>query len=85
MSNRYDMGKLIARTRKELGYTQQQMAEKTGIHKTVLSRMENGHFTGALYMYECYIDAVGLEMELVPKQHKLPDWDDIEDLFSEDD
>ncbi|UTM60070.1 helix-turn-helix domain-containing protein [Photobacterium sp. CCB-ST2H9] len=84
MASRDTIGKAVAQARKTLGATQKQMAERTGIHKTTLSEIENGRFTGSLDIFERYLDAVGLQLEVIPKQHQLPDWDDIENLFDED-
>lgn len=85
MASRESIGKEAAKQRKALGYTQKQLAEKTGINKTTLSEIENGRFTGALDIFERYLDAVGLQLAVAPKQHQFPDWDEIEDLFREDD
>ncbi|GAB6260486.1 helix-turn-helix transcriptional regulator [Photobacterium sp. 53610] len=84
MASRDTIGKAVAQARKALGATQKQMAERTGIHKTTLSEIENGRFTGSLDIFERYLDAVDLQLEVIPKQHQLPDWDDIENLFDED-
>ncbi|CAM3825844.1 DNA-binding transcriptional repressor PuuR [Vibrio aerogenes CECT 7868] len=84
MASRVSMGKQVAYQRKQLGMTQQKMAEKTGIHKTTLSEIENGRFTGSLDIFERYLDAVGLELQVEVKRHKLPDWDEIEELFREE-
>ncbi|GKX36716.1 hypothetical protein SOASR014_04550 [Pectobacterium carotovorum subsp. carotovorum] len=84
MGNRLAIGKKIADTRKEMRKTQQQMADATGIFKTTLSKIENGRFTGSLDILERYLDSVGLQLTVAPKQHTLPRWDEIDDLFSED-
>lgn len=84
MANRESIGKDIAKQRKAQGFTQKQMADKTGINKTTLSEIENGRFTGSLDIFERYLDGVGLQLEVSTKQHKLPDWDEIKDLFGED-
>ena len=60
------------------------MSEVTGINKTTISEIENGRFTGSFDIIERLIDAVGLQFEITDKKHSLPDWDDIEDLFSQD-
>lgn len=78
------MGDAVSESRKALGYTQQRLAELTGINKTTISEIENGRFTGSFDIFERLIDAVGLQFDVIPKQHKLPDWDDIDSLFSED-
>lgn len=85
MATRQQIGKHIAQARKTLGHTQKQLAETTGIHKSTLSEIENGRFTGSLDIFERYLDAVGLELNVAPKQHQLPDWDALDNLFAEDD
>ena len=85
MTNRVTIGKNIAKARKALGETQQEISNRTGIHKTTLSEIENGRFTGSLDIFERYLDAVGLQLEVIEKRHKLPNWDEIDDLFAEDD
>ncbi|NLQ18007.1 helix-turn-helix transcriptional regulator [Marinomonas sp. M1K-6] len=85
MANREEIGEKICAARKALKKTQKQMAEQTGIHKSTLSLIENGRFTGSLDILERYLDAVGLTLEVAPKKHRLPQWDEIEALFAEDD
>lgn len=84
MASRQEMGDAVSESRKALGYTQQRLAELTGINKTTISEIENGRFTGSFDIFERLLDAVGLQFDVIPKQHKLPDWDDIDSLFSED-
>jgi transcriptional regulator with XRE-family HTH domain len=57
--------------------TQKQIAEQTGIHKSTLSLIENGHFSGSLDILQRYLDAVGLTLDVTPKKHRLPQWDAI--------
>jgi transcriptional regulator with XRE-family HTH domain len=85
MSSRVDIGKQISTSRKALGYTQQKLSEIAGINKTTISEIENGRFTGSFDIFERLLDAVDLQFEVTSKQHSLPDWDTIEDIFSEDD
>ncbi|MDQ2045917.1 helix-turn-helix domain-containing protein [Pseudoalteromonas sp. 20-92] len=85
MSSRADIGKKISTSRKALGYTQQKLSEIAGINKTTISEIENGRFTGSFDIFERLLDAVDLQFEVTSKQHSLPDWDTIEDIFSEDD
>lgn len=85
MANREEIGEKICAARKALKKTQKQIAEQTGIHKSTLSLIENGHFTGSLDILQRYLDAVGLTLDVTPKKHRLPQWDEIETLFAEDD
>lgn len=84
MSSRADIGKQISTSRKALGYKQQKLSEITGINKTTISEIENGRFMGSFDIFERLLDAVDLQFEVTSKQHSLPDWDTIEDIFSED-
>lgn len=84
MSSRADICKQISTSRKALGYKQQKLSEIAGINKTTISEIENGRFTDSFDIFERLLDAVDLQFEVTSKQHSLPDWDTIEDIFSED-
>ena len=83
MSSRADIGKQMSTSRKALGYKQQKLSEIAGINKTTISEIENGRFMGSFDIFERLLDAVDLQFEVTSKQHSLPDWDTIEDIFSE--
>lgn len=84
MTSRLEIGKKVRIERKALGYTQQKLSELTRINKTTISEIENGRFTGSFGIFEHVLAAVGLQFEVMPKKHTLPNWDEIEDMFSED-
>ena len=85
MASRGEIGKEIRLARKALGYTQKNLSEKTNINKTTISEIENGHFTGSFSIFECVLNAVGLQFEVDKKKYKFPQWDEIETMFAEDD
>ncbi len=85
MATREQIGKSIKARRKDKKLTQLELAKRTRINKTTISEIENGRFTGSFYIFERVIDALDLQFEVVNKTHVLPDWDEIEQLFSEDD
>ncbi|MCG6331364.1 helix-turn-helix domain-containing protein [Vibrio alginolyticus] len=85
MSTRYEIGKQVKQSRKAKRLTQVQLAKITRINKTTISEIENGRFTGSFDIFERLLDSVDLQFSVTPKTHSLPDWDDIEDLFKEDD
>ncbi|MGQ1513282.1 helix-turn-helix transcriptional regulator (plasmid) [Acinetobacter baumannii] len=68
-----------------LGYTQQKLSELIRINKTTISEIENGRFTGSFDIFEGVLDAVGLQFDVSPKRHLLPHWDEIEEIFAEED
>ncbi|MGE4260956.1 helix-turn-helix domain-containing protein [Shewanella sp.] len=85
MASRQTIGKTVSQYRKVLGLTQKHLSEITGIHKVTMSEIENGRFTGSFDILERLLDAVGLKFDMTPKRHELPDWDEIDSLFTEDD
>ena len=85
MASRKEIGEKIKLARKNLGYIQKTVSEKSGVNKTTISEIENGHFTGSFDLFEKVLSCVDLQFEVVPKKHKFPHWDEIESLFKEDD
>lgn len=85
MASRAEIGVKIREARRKLDYTQQMMAKKSGVNKSTISEIENGRFTGSFDIFERLIDAVGLQFEVTPKKRNLPNWNDIDTLFSEED
>ena len=85
MASRVEIGKKVRIERRDLGYTQQKLSELIRINKTTISEIENGRFTGSFDIFERVLDAVGLQFDVSPKQHSLPHWDEIENMFAEDD
>lgn len=85
MATRVQIGKEIRLARKAKGYTQKVLSEKTRIHKTTISEIENGRFTGSFSIFESIINAVGLEFEVKKIKRELPHWDEIKALFAEED
>lgn len=85
MATRGEIGKQIRLARKALGYTQKNLSEKVKVNKTTISEIENGHFTGSFCTFERVLDAVGLQFEVNEKKYRFPQWDEIEEIFAEDD
>lgn len=84
MACRSEIGITVKNARNDMGLTQVQVSKITRINKTTISEIENGRFTGSFDILERLLNAVGLQFEVVAKVHELPDWDEIEELFSED-
>ena len=85
MGSRAEIGTAVSQRRKALGYTQQRLAELTSIHKVTISEIENGRFTGSFDIFDRLLDVIGLQFSVAPKTHELPDWDEIDSIFKEDD
>ncbi|MEB5477549.1 helix-turn-helix transcriptional regulator [Acinetobacter pollinis] len=84
MLARGKIGQKIRQERRNLGYTQQELFDLTGVNKTTISEMENGRFTGSLDLFERVLDGVGLQLEVTLKTTRLPHWQEINHLFTED-
>ncbi|MCC4789896.1 MULTISPECIES: helix-turn-helix domain-containing protein [Vibrio] len=85
MADRYEIGLKVKHARNDKGLTQVQVSKLTRINKTTISEIENGRFTGSFDIFERLLNAVDLQFEVVEKIHQLPSWDEIEELFAEDD
>ncbi|CDT62453.1 conserved hypothetical protein [Vibrio coralliirubri] len=85
MAYRYEIGLRIKQARNDMGLTQVQLSKVTRINKTTISEIENGRFTGSFDIFERLLNAVNLQFEVVEKTHQLPSWDEIEELFADDD
>lgn len=82
---RQSNGKFIAQKRKSIGKTQGEIAKSIRLDQAVISKIENGKFSGALSTYERYLNELGLEILISTKEKSHPQWDELEELFSEDD
>ena len=85
MFDRIANGHVISSRRKELGKTQQQLAKETNVNKAVISQIENGKFSGTLKAYERCLNGLGLELVVAPIKSKIPDFDNLQELFKDDD
>ena len=66
-------------------HTQKESSDRSTVNKSTISQIENGKFTGSLHIFEKYLDSIGLELDVKEKQAQLPDWDEIDEMFSEGD
>ena len=85
MASRAEIGEKIRQSRKNLGFTQQELAKKSGVNKSTISEIENGHFRGSYEIFESLLKSVGLQFEGAPLKATLPSWHDIDKMFEEDD
>lgn len=75
--NSRELGAIVARLRKESGYTQQQLADYTGISRVTLSSFENGSASdfGVKKLLRV-LDILGHRIE-VRESNPLPTLDDL--------
>lgn len=68
--------------RKAKGWTQQLAASRAGIHRTLVSEIENGAYTGSLKAFTLYLTA--MDLMLTVQTAGLPQLDELEALFDDD-
>ena len=85
MLERITNGKIISGRRKELNKTQKVLAYETNVNKAIISQIENGKFSGSLKVYERCLNGLGLELTVTPIKSKIPDFDDLQDYFKDED
>lgn len=54
-----DISELLVSTRKEIGISQRQLAEKTGVPQANISKIENGHYLPSLAILKRLADGLG--------------------------
>jgi transcriptional regulator with XRE-family HTH domain len=67
--------------RKAKGWTQSTAASRAGIHRTVISQIENGQYSGSLKALTLYLNAI--ELMLTVQSAGLPQLDELEALFDD--
>lgn len=60
-----ELGKAISKRRKELGYTQIQLSEYTGLSASFISNLENGKETAEVGKTLFIIQVLGMNLELL--------------------
>jgi transcriptional regulator with XRE-family HTH domain len=83
MSARQLIGTKAKEMRKQSAQTQKRLSEVTGLPQSTLSEIENGRFTGSLDIMERHLDVLGLQLTVVEKAQRLPDWDELDTLFED--
>ncbi|MCQ8227710.1 MULTISPECIES: helix-turn-helix domain-containing protein [Pantoea] len=63
-------------------WTQADAATRAGIHRTVISQIENGVYSGSLKALTLYLNA--LQLVLSVQSAGLPQMDELETLFDDD-
>ena len=78
-------GILLAQIRKKRGLTQKAVSEKTGLSRNQIIAMEKGLFTGGLKYLHRYLCFLNLKLQLVEEQKSYPQFEELSELFKEED
>lgn len=81
MMDLWRIGKKLKAARKAKNLTQAQVKEITGIDRTIISRIENGKFEGAVRILELYVNFLDLQFSVEPIRY--PDLSELSTLFDE--
>ena len=68
--------------RKARAWTQQVAAERAGVHRSVISAIENGGYSGSLKALTLYLTA--LDLVLTVQSLNVPQLDELNGLFNDD-
>jgi len=63
----YELMKKIVKVRKEMGLTQKDISEKSGLTQQMVSRIENVGHSPTLSNFMKYLTAIGLNIDIVRK------------------
>lgn len=77
-----EIGKKCQEKRKAKGWTQSTAGTYAGVHRSVISQIENGLYSGSLKALTLYLNA--LEMRLAVQSAGMPQLDELEALFNDD-
>ncbi|WP_369800336.1 helix-turn-helix domain-containing protein [Pantoea sp. BL1] len=77
-----DIGIKCQEKRKAKRWTQATAALHSGVHRTVISQIENGLYSGSLKVLTLYLNA--LELKLSVQSAGIPQLDELEALFNDD-
>lgn len=77
-----DIGRKCQEKRKAKKWTQAIASLHSGVHRTVISQIENGLYSGSLKVLTLYLNA--LELKLSVQSAGIPQLDELEALFNDD-
>lgn len=66
--NKKEFGRLVVSTRRGLRFTQIELAERTGISRSVIQKIEEGRGTITLDSFFALADFLGLSVDVYPRQ-----------------
>ena len=69
--NMQKVGQLLKMERRKSGISQGEIAEKTGLAQSTVSRLESGDSGFRIGTLECYVDALGKKLNLISKDAEL--------------
>ncbi len=76
------LGDLIRRLRKDLGWSQAELAQQSGVSRQEISMMENYRFTGSVIKVNRVLMA--MRYRLTAEVFRYPTIDEIDEMFNND-
>ena len=71
VANSTELGKAVARVRRQAGLTQQQLANQTRVPRTYLAKMESGLSTEQVKRTFALLRDLGYELLVIPKEDRV--------------
>lgn len=85
MTNLKDIGLQLKAERKRQGLKQSDAGERVGLNHSIISRIETGHYQGSLKGFRRYLESLGFTLKIEPQQPIRPHFNDLREIFDEDD
>jgi len=84
MLYREKIGLKLQAARKDKKLSQFEAANRIGIDRSVVSKIETGRYTGSLKIYERYLASMGYVLTVVTEEPQLTDFDELSEIFKDD-
>ncbi|TPV55763.1 helix-turn-helix transcriptional regulator [Aestuariibacter sp. GS-14] len=80
----YFDGDMLKEKRKQRGWTQAYVSERTGLSKPQIIKIEKGLFSGGIKYLRKYLELLDLEITITEKRNEVPQLDELAELFGDD-
>ena len=84
MTSRQQIGSQLKTERKVRGLSQADIAVAIDTDRAVISKIENGKYTGSLKVFERYLTHLGFQLLIGKVKPQRPQFDELEALFPDE-
>ncbi|AWB69213.1 hypothetical protein C2869_22185 (plasmid) [Saccharobesus litoralis] len=78
------IGLELRKERKKRKLSQSESGLPLQLDAAVISRIENGKYTGSLATFENYCNLLGFELSIKTIEHSPPSFDELDELFGDE-
>ena len=81
--SRKQIGQQLQAERKRQKLSQSDIADKLRCSRPSISNIENGRYQGSLQLLERYLNLMGFELAVAPKQARRPTLDELDSIYDD--